>query len=414
MALALNTARLSSVKPSATLEMARKARALKNAGVDVKNLSAGEPDFPTPACIREVAIRALESGQTSATHYTPARGTEDLVAAMCEKLKRDQGVEYAAEEVMATLGTKGALSLAIDALVGEGDEVIVFSPYWVTYPDLVRLAGGTPVTVETKAKNGFRPTGDDLERALSPRTRAVILNTPSNPTGAGYDRACLEELMGRLEGTDVWVISDEIYERLTYEGFEHVSPASLSDDARSRTLYVGGVAKAYAMTGWRVGVAAGPKPLLDAMVLLQGQRLTCCAAVAQAAAAYALREPPEVQAALSEMRETYARRRRQVLDDLRQIPGARVHAPEGAFYCFVDIRERLPGRHKGREVGDDITLATLLLEEAKVAVVPGTPFGAPGGLRLSFAASDETLREGVARIARWLEGMTREGLVPPR
>lgn len=406
MALSINQTRMGAVQPSATLEMARKARALKLSGVDVANMSAGEPDFPTPKCIRDAAVRALEQG-TSATHYTPARGTEDLIAAMREKLKRDQGVEYAVEEVIPTVGTKGALSLAFDALIGEGDEVIIFSPYWVTYPDLVRLAGGTPVILETRIEDGYRPDPEKLKAALTPRTKAVVLNTPGNPTGAGIDEATLRALMGVLEGTDVWVISDEIYERLTYDGFTHVAPASLSDDARARTLFVGGVAKAYAMTGWRLGVAAGPKPLVDAMILLQQQRVTCPTGVAQAAAAYALREPPEVVAALDEMRATYARRRRLLLDELAKIPGARVHAPEGAFYCFVNVSERLPGRHQDRAITDDVQLATLLLEEARVATVPGTPFGAPGGFRLSFAAADQTLKDGVGRIAEWMAGLSR-------
>lgn len=404
MTLQLNENRMGVIQPSATLEMARKARALRIQGVDVANLSAGEPDFPTPACIREAAVRALSDG-IKATHYTPARGTEELIEAMRSKLRRDQGTEFAVEEVIPTVGTKGGLSLAFDALLGPGDEVIIFSPYWVTYPDLVRLSGATPVIVPTERANGYQPDPERLRAAITPHTKALVLNTPGNPTGAGLGRECIAALMKELEGTDIWVLSDEIYEKLTYDGFEHTSPLSISEDARSRTLFLGGVAKGYAMTGWRLGVAAGPKLLIDAMILLQQQRVTCPTGVAQAAAAYAMLEPPEVVTALTEMRSAYTRRRALVLESLRQIPGVHVHSPEGAFYCFVDIRERLPGVHAGRQISDDIHLATLLLEEANVAVVPGTPFGAAGGFRISFASAEANLSKGIGRIADWMSGL---------
>ena len=407
MALQLNENRMGVIQPSATLEMARKARALRLAGVDVANLSAGEPDFPTPACIRDAAVRALNEG-TKATHYTPARGTEELIEAMRTKLRRDQGVEFETAEMIPTVGTKGGLSLAFDALLGAGDEVIIFSPYWVTYPDLVRLSGATPVIVPTERANGYQPDPERLRAAITPRTKAVVLNTPGNPTGAGLGKECIHALMKEVEGSDIWVLSDEIYEKLTYDGFEHISPLSVSEDARSRTLFLGGVAKGYAMTGWRLGVAAGPQKLIDAMILLQQQRVTCPTGVAQAAAAYAMMEPPEVVQALDEMRSAYATRRALVLDDLRQIPGVHVHAPEGAFYCFVDIRERLPGAHRGRDVHDDIQLATLLLEEANVAVVPGTPFGAPGGFRISFASAESNLKKGIGRIAEWMTALAND------
>lgn len=404
MALTLNTSRMSAVRPSATLAMAAKARALSKAGVDVANLSAGEPDFKTPDCILEAARRALPE---RAQHiYTPARGTDELVDAMRQKLKREQHVDYKPEEVIATVGTKGALMLAIDALVGPGDEVLLFAPYWVTYADLVRLAGGTPVVVKTHREDGYRPRLDEVKSALSPRTKLAILCSPNNPTGAGWPEETLRGIYGLLEGTDTWVISDEIYERLVYEGFEHVSPVSFSDDARNRTLWVGGVAKAYAMTGWRVGVAAGPKTLIDAMVTLQSQRTTCAAGIAQVAAAYALREPPEVTAAVEEMRATYAKRRALVIERARAIPGVELHPPEGAFYAFLDVSKRLPGTHQGRPITDDVTLAELLLTEAHVALVPGTPFDAPGGIRMSYAASEATIHKGFDRLAAFLGAMT--------
>lgn len=404
MALSLNQRRMSAVRPSATLAMAAKAKGLQKAGVDVMNLSAGEPDFKTPACIVDYARKALEDRAAHA--YTNARGTDELVDAMRAKLKREQHVDYAVAEVIATVGTKGALMLALDALVGEGDEVVLFAPYWVTYADLVRLAGGTPVVVRTRREDGYRPSVQDFERALSPRTKLVVMCTPSNPTGAGWPEELLRALYARLRGTDTWVISDEIYERLTYGGFKHVSPVSFDDDAKNRTLWVGGVAKAYAMTGWRVGVAAGPKLLVDAMITLQQQRTTCAAAVAQAAAAYALRESPDVTAAVEEMRGTYERRRAMVLERARRLPGVAVHPPEGAFYVFLDLSARLPGKHRGREVQDDVRLSELLLDEAHVALVPGSAFDGPGGLRLSYAASESVIEQGFDRLERFLADLS--------
>ncbi|MCC7069697.1 MAG: pyridoxal phosphate-dependent aminotransferase [Deltaproteobacteria bacterium] len=404
MALSLNTARMSAVRPSATLAMAAKAKAMQKAGIDVANLSAGEPDFKTPACIVDYARRALE--ERAAHAYTNARGTDEMIDAMRAKLRREQYTDYGVNEVIATVGTKGALMLAIDALVGAGDEVVLFAPYWVTYADLVRLAGGTPVVVHTKREHGYRPSPADLERALTPRTKLVVLCTPSNPTGAGWTEDLLRTIYARLRGTDTWVISDEIYERLTYGTFRHVSPVSFDDDARGRTLWVGGVAKAYAMTGWRVGVAAGPKPLIDAMITLQQQRTTCAAAVAQAAAAYALRESPDVTAAVEEMRRTYEKRRTLVLERAARLPGVAVHPPEGAFYIFLDLGARLPGKHRGRDVGDDVKLSELLLDEAHLALVPGTAFDGPGGLRLSYAASESVLEQGFDRLERFLAELT--------
>jgi aspartate aminotransferase len=399
----LNDARMGAVKPSATLEMAAKAKNLIKQGKDVANLSAGEPDGKTPQCIVDVAKKALDSRSSHA--YTAARGTDELIDAMRAKLRREQKVDYAANEVIATVGTKGALSLAFDALIGPGDEVVLFSPYWVTYPDLVRLAGGTPVVVHTARAQGYRPDLAAFEKAITPKTKCVVLNSPNNPTGAGLDEDVLRAIMKRLEGTDIWVISDEIYERLVYAGFRHVSPASLSADARSRTLVVGGVAKAYAMTGWRLGVAAGPQRLVDAMLVLQQQRVSCPTAIAQAAAAYALNEPPEVTAAVDAMLAQYQERRAFVIDRCARIPGAQLHPPEGAFYAFLDLSARLPGTHQGRAVSGDVELSKLLLEESLVAAVPGTPFDGPGGIRLSYAASLETLDKGLSRIASFLEGM---------
>jgi aspartate aminotransferase len=404
MALTLNQARMSAVKPSATLAMAAKAKALAKQGAPVMNLSAGEPDFATPACIVDAARAVI--GSRSAHAYTNPRGTDELVAAIQQKLKREQKTEYKDNEVMSTIGTKGALMLALDALVGPGDEVVLFAPYWVTYADLVRLAGATPVVVECKRENGYRPTMEAFEDALSPATKLVILNSPNNPTGAGWPASLLRSILTRLRGSDIWVLSDEIYEKLTWDGFEHVSPVSFDDDAKGRTLYVGGVAKAYAMTGWRVGVAAGPKPIIDAMMTLQGQRTTCATAVAQAAAAYALREDAAVVAAVDEMKAAYIKRRKLILERARAIPGAHVNAPDGAFYVFVDVNERLPAMKGEDLIRDDVTLATRLLEESHVATVMGSAFDGKGCLRMSYAASEDTINGAFDRIDAFFKSMT--------
>ncbi len=404
MALTLNEARMSAVKPSATLAMAAKAKALAKAGAPVANLSAGEPDFATPACIVDAARAVI--GTRAAHAYTNPRGTDELIAAIQQKLKREQKAEYKDNEVMSTIGTKGALMLALDALVGPGDEVILFAPYWVTYADLVRLAGATPVIVETTRENKYRPTMTAFEDALSPQTKLVVLNSPNNPTGAGWPEELLRSVMNRLRGSDIWVLSDEIYEKLTYEGFQHVSPVSFDDDAKSRTLYVGGVAKAYAMTGWRVGVAAGPKQILDAMMTLQGQRTTCATAVAQAAAAYALRESPDVVAAVDEMKAAYTKRRKLILERARAVPGVYVNDPDGAFYVFLDVKERLPAMKGEDIISDDIVLATRLLEEANVATVMGSAFEGKGCLRTSYAASEDTINLAFDRITKFFSEMT--------
>jgi aspartate aminotransferase len=404
MALTLHTPRMNAVKPSATLAMSAKAKALAKQGAPVMNLSAGEPDFPTPACILDAARSVMN--QRAQHAYTNPRGTDELIAAMQQKLLREQKVSYDVSEVLSTVGTKGALMLAIDALVGPGDEVVLFAPYWVTYADLVRLAGATPVLVHTRREDGYQPSLGDFDKAITPKTKMVILNSPNNPTGAGWPEATLRAVMNRLKGTDIWVISDEIYEKLVYDGFTHVSPASFDDDARARTVYVGGVAKAYAMTGWRVGVAAGPKLAVDAMLTLQGQRTTCATALAQTAAAYALRESDDVKAAVDEMRAAYTKRRKLVLERARAIPGVHVHAPEGAFYVFLDVASRIPGKRKGEVIADDVALAGRLLEEMHVATVMGSAFDGPGSLRVSYAASEDTLNQGFDRLASFFADLT--------
>jgi aspartate aminotransferase len=394
-ALTINHARMSQVLPSATLAMAAKAKALMKSGAKVCNLSAGEPDFATPACITDAIAPLLQ--QRAQHAYTNSRGTDELIEATRHKLQRDNHVAYAADEVIATVGTKGGLMLAIDALVGPGDEVVIFAPYWVTYADLVRLAGGTPRIVHTRAQDGYVPTVEQLREALTPKTKLVLLNSPNNPTGAGWPRALLEAMMREIQTTNAWVISDEIYERLVYNGFAHASPASFSADARARTLYVGGVAKAYAMTGWRVGIAAGPKQVIDAMLTLQQQRTTCPTALAQTAAAFALRENNDVTAAVKHMHAAYTTRRKLILERIARIDGLRVHPPQGAFYVLVDVSQRY-----GKRFQDDVTLVDALLQEKHVATVMGSAFAAPGCIRMSYATTEDTINEAFDRIDSFL------------
>ena len=401
MNLTLNNARMSAVKPSATLGMAAKAKALVKQGIDVVNLSAGEPDFATPACIVDVAREAI--GKRSSHAYTAPRGTDELLEATAIKLEREQLTSYGSTELIATVGTKGALMLAIDALCGPGDEVIMFAPYWVTYADLVRLSGATPVVVQTSREHNYCPSLADFEKAITPRTKLVILNSPNNPTGSGWPESLLRAIMHRLVGTDVWVISDEIYEKLVYGSSKHVSPVSFSEDAKARTIYVGGVAKAYAMTGWRVGIAAGPKLAIDAMLTLQSQRTTCATAIAQVAAAYALRESPEVVAAVDTMRAAYTKRRTLILERANALPGVFAVPPDGAFYIFLDVNERLEGVTVDGKPANDVWLANTLLEEAKVATVMGSAFEGHGCLRVSYAAGEDAINLGFDRLGDFFQ-----------
>ncbi len=375
---------------SATLAMKARAKALTDRGISVMTLSAGEPDFDTPQVIKEAAKKALDKG---ISRYTGVRGSDDLIHAMRIKFERDQKVRYDASQVLSTVGAKSAISQAIDALIGAGDEVIVFSPYWVSYTELISLAGGTPVLVHASKEQGYVPTPEQLRAAITPRTKAIILNSPNNPSGAVFSEAALRGLMDVVKDSKIWVISDEIYEHLLFDNVKHVSPASFSDDAYSRTLVITGASKAYAMTGWRVGVVGGPKELVGAMVKLQEQRYTCIATVAQAACAYALLEPPEVKAEIEKMRQAYEMRRNKTLEIVASMPGVTCFKPQGAFYVLLDFSSITK---------DDQVLADRLLDEAHVALVAGSAFGVPGTVRMSLASSMETITEGLTRIRKWL------------
>lgn len=384
--------RLSVVAPSATLAMAANAARLRSAGHKVFPFSLGEPDFDTPAHIRTAAKAALDAG---ATHYTPVTGTAELKSAICSATERYRGWRPATNEVAVTCGAKHALFNIALALYQAGDEVIIPAPYWVSYPEQVRLLGATPVLPATREEDGFLLTPQALEAALTPRTKAVILCTPSNPTGSAYPESELRRLLDVLRRHDCWIIVDEIYADLVYDGFKHVSLPTLAEDLRSRIIVVDGVSKTYAMTGWRIGWSIADAKLTQALDLVQGQSTTNAAAVSQAAAVAALNGSREEMYA---MRAAFARRRTRMVHGLRSIEGVRCRMPEGAFYAFPDVRGLYGIRWKDGTLQNDTDVAMWLLEEAHVATVPGTPFGAPGYLRFSYACSEEDIEAGIGAM----------------
>ena len=385
--------RLQSVQPSATLAISQRAAELRKQGIDIISFSLGEPDFHTPAHIREAAKRAIDEG---ASHYTAVRGMPKLREAIsADSKKRRGGLVHTPDEIVVSVGAKHSLFNLALALYEEGDEVIIPAPYWVSYPEQVRMLGGTPVIVETREEDGFVLTAAALEQALTPRTKALILCTPSNPTGSAYTPTQLAALAEVARRHDFWLITDEIYSRLVYGGFEQRSLLEVAPDLRDRTIIVDGVSKTHAMTGWRVGWILAPKVICDAVDMVQSQSTTNPTTVAQFAALAALEGPDD---AFDAMHAIFDERRQVMVRGLAALPGLRCRMPEGAFYAFpsvVGLYGKTVGSHT---LTDDVSVAQWLLEEARVAVVPGTPFGAPGYVRLSYATSTELIREGLKRI----------------
>jgi aspartate aminotransferase len=387
-------ARLSRIKPSPTIAVGQKARELKAAGHDVIGLGAGEPDFDTPDNIKEAAIAAIRSGDTK---YTAVDGTAALKAAVVAKFKRDNDLDYTAEQVTVGTGGKQVLYNALQATLDPGDEVIIPAPYWVSYPDMVLLAEGTPVFVSCGENHNFKLQPEDLAAAITPKTRWVILNSPSNPTGAAYSRDEMKALTDVLKNHEhVWVMTDDMYEHLVYDGFEFVTPAQVEPALMERTLTVNGVSKAYCMTGWRIGFAGGPQPLIKAMAKVQSQSTSNPSSVSQAAAVEALNGPQDYIAAHN---ETFKERRDLVVKMLNDCEGLHCHRPEGAFYVFPScagtIGKTSPA---GKVIGSDGDFVTYLLEEAGVAAVQGEAFGLSPYFRISYATSTEALEEACARI----------------
>ena len=383
--------RLKTLAPSPTLAMQAKARAMRAQGIDVISFGAGEPDFDTPRRIKDAAIRALESGQTK---YTEVGGVPELRAAVCQKLKRDNGLEYAPDEVTVSCGAKHTLYNIAMTLVNPGDEVLIPSPYWVSYPEQVRLLGGAPVPVQTPEATGFDLDPAALRKAVTARTKLIILDSPGNPTGAVFSSEALAEVARLAAERDLWVVSDECYEALTYEG-RHVSIASLGTDIKARTIVVNTCSKAYAMTGWRIGYAAGPKAIIKAMTDVQSQVTSSPTSIAQWAAVEALSGP---QDEVAKMTGEFDRRRRVIVEGLNAIPGVTCVMPKGAFYAFPNVSDLFGKRAKGGVLRGSSDVCGFLLDEARIATVAGVDFGSDAHIRLSYATGLETIREGLARM----------------
>ncbi|MBN67019.1 MAG: aspartate aminotransferase [Rickettsiales bacterium] len=386
--------RLSAVQPSPTMAITAKSAELKAAGHDVIGLAAGEPDFDTPDHIKQAAKDAMDRGQTK---YTPASGTKELKEAICAKLKRDNELSYEPGEIIVGNGAKHVLFNALLATVNPGDEVLIPAPYWVSYPDMVQIAEGTPKIITCGAEHGFKLQPDALEAAITEKTKWLILNSPSNPTGAGYTRAEMEALCDVLKKHPyVWVMADDIYEYLVYDGFEFVTAAQVAPELKERTLTVNGVSKAYSMTGWRIGYGAGPKSLIKAMSDMQSHSTSNPSSISQAATLEALNGDHSF---LKEWIPAFKRRRDLIVGRLNAIEGIECQTPQGAFYVFPDARALLgKTTPAGKTLNSDMDLAEYLLEDALVGVVPGSAFGLDGFFRISYATSDDNLTKAADRL----------------
>lgn len=385
--------RANAIQPSATLAITAKAKALAARGVDVVSLGAGEPDFDTPPHVKKAGIEAIEKGFT---RYTATPGTPELRKAISAKLERENGLRYDETEIIATVGAKHALYNAFQALLDEGDEVLIPAPYWVSYPDMVLLAGGKPVIVPTRAEDGFVPDPKAIRERLTPRTAAIVLNSPSNPTGAVWSADALRGIADAIADHPCAILSDDIYEHLIYTGQPFANILQLRPELRERTIVVNGLSKSFSMTGWRLGWAAGPRPVIAAMQKIQDQSTSNPSSITQKAAIAALEGG---NAFVDEMRVQFDARRRFVMERLGKIPGLQCATISGAFYAFVDASELCARRYQGKAIeGSSARLAEILLDDFQVAVIPGAPFGAEGFIRLSFATSMEQLEKGLDRI----------------
>jgi aspartate aminotransferase len=392
---------LARIKPSPTMAITALARELRGEGRDIVSLSAGEPDFDTPDHVRAAGKAAIDRGET---RYTSPEGIPELRAAISAKFTRENRLAYAPDQVIVTAGGKQALFNALVATLNPGDEVVIPAPYWVSYPDIVRLAGGTPVIVEGRLETGFRITPEALDAAITPRTKWFIFNSPSNPTGAGYDagqiRALTEVLLAHPH---VWVMSDDMYEHIVYPPFVFASPAEVEPRLLPRTLTVNGVSKAYAMTGWRIGYAAGPRDLIRAMVTIQGQSTSNAASISQWAAVAALTGPQDY---IPDAGRAFLRRRDLVVEMLNRAPGVQCPTPEGAFYVYPSIAGLIgASTPEGRVIATDEDFCRELLEAEGVAVVFGAAFGGSPNFRLSYAAADDQLIDACLRIERFARSL---------
>ncbi|MEO0841800.1 MAG: pyridoxal phosphate-dependent aminotransferase [Cyanobacteria bacterium J06643_5] len=383
-------ARISQVSPSLTLAIAAKAKAMKAEGIDVCSFSAGEPDFDSPAHVKAAAKKALDEGKTK---YGPAPGEPKLRQAIADKLQRENNLNYKAENIIVTNGGKHSLFNLMQALVEPGDEVIIPAPYWVSYPEMVKLVGGNPVIVMTDEENGYKIQPEILRSAITPKTKLFVLNSPSNPTGMVYSPQEIKALAEVIVEKDILVVSDEIYEKILYDGAKHLSIGSLSDEIFARTIVSNGFAKGYSMTGWRLGYLAAPVELIKAATTVQGHSTSNVCTFAQYGAIAALEES---QDCVEEMRQAFAERRKVMLERINAIPGLNCVQPDGAFYLFPDISQT------GLK---SLDFCKKLLEEYQVAVIPGVAFGADNNIRLSYATDMATIEKGMDRLEKFVKSV---------
>jgi len=389
--------RAKKVAPSATLAVTNRAKELKAQGIDVVGFGAGEPDFDTPEYIKEAAIKALKEGKTK---YTPASGIPELKAAIAKKLQTENGLNYAPEQIVVNIGGKHSVYEAMQAVLDPGDELLLPAPYWVTYPEAAGLAGATVKVLETTKKTSYKITPAQLKKAITPKTAMLIINSPNNPGGFSYAPDELRALAKALEGTNVAVMSDEIYEKLIYGDTKFISFAALSEDAFNRTLTLNGLSKTYSMTGWRLGYTAGPVDVIKAMSRLQDHMTSNPVTFAQWAAIAAM--GPQSAEAIEKMRVEFEKRARYMTDRLRAMKGVECTEPTGAFYCFPDVSVHYGRTIGGLKITGSMDFAKALLEQANVGVVPGLPFGCDKNVRLSFATSMQQITKGLDRMEKWL------------
>jgi aspartate aminotransferase len=398
MSILSNRAR--SLKPSPTLAINAKAKSMQAQGIHVISFGAGEPDFDTPQNIKQAAKKAIDDGFTK---YTPVGGIDDLKDAIIKKFQRDSGLTYKRSEIIVSCGGKHSFYNLAQAIFDQGDEVIVPSPYWVSYPPMVALANAMPVIVETEEKNEFKITPDELKKAVTPKTKALIINSPSNPTGSAYTKGELEKIAEMAISKNFFVISDEIYEKIVYDGFQFTSIASLGDEMKKRTIIVHGVAKTYAMTGWRIGYTAGSDEIISAMNNIQSQSTSNPTSISQKASVEALIGP---QNEVEKMVSAFGQRRNYIVDRLNKIPGVSCYKPVGSFYVFPNFSSYYGKSYQGKKIENSTMLADYFLDVAKVAVVPGVEFGADPFERLSYATSMEDIKEGLNRIEEELKKLS--------
>lgn len=389
--------KISKIAPSITLAIDAKLKQMIADGIKVYGFGAGEPDFDTPKYIRDAAMEAINNGMT---RYTAAQGTMELRKAICAKLERENGLTYSPNQIIASSGAKHSLSNTFAAILNPGDEVILPVPYWVSYTEIIKLNGGVPVLVSTKKENNFKMTKQELQDAITTKTKAILINTPNNPTGSIYSEQELRDIAEIAVANNLFVVSDEIYERLTYDGKKHVSIASLGDDIKELTIVINGMSKAYAMTGWRLGYAAGNERLIKAMSSVQSHAVSHPNSITQHASAIALNGP---QDDLHNMVEQFAKRSSYMYDRLSAIKGLKCLKPEGAFYVYVDITCYMGKSLCGQTIKSSLDFAQILLEKEPVAVIPGAAFGTDNFIRLSYATSMETIEKGIDRFESFIE-----------